>query len=806
MQLAGRLYQRLQAKRGWLLLFLILGVALALYNLRTLKVEENIAAMLPDGGSTVARDFALLQQAPFARKVAIHVQLCSGVAAATDEHVLAHATSELCAALPSPLFLNPVSGPAQLGGMGMLRELGIYLPRLATSEDLTQVEQRLQRPQMEHYLVRAVEQLLQPQGIMLKQQVQQDPLALDTLALAKMQHLNPIPRVAVRQGHFFSRDGRSTLILVDTKVEITDSAGARQLEQAFMQACSVLPPEVKADMVSAHAYTLANARVIEADVQRVLLFSALGILLVFALVLRSLRALAVYLLPLLAMLGATQITAGVFGTISGITLGFGAVLLGITIDFALHVYFALRHGDDPVFIRLQAVARPVSFGAFTTMAAFALLLSSDLPGQRQLAVFAISGIGLALLLALVVLPHFIIPLRAPLAGAPREKSARLNRPWMRAGVMVFWFAGMVAGAWQVPNLHINGSLRQLSYMPPELLDAEQRLAHNWGEMRGRALIFAAAPELELALQRNEQVWQVLHERGLSTGAVSVAPLLCSMHTQDAHLQRWESFWKLHLPTAKARLEQQAARHGFAPGAFAPFWERVHTQPPVLDTAQVRKWGLGQMLDALILEDVATDAPGYKVLTLVPDSPEIVALLAPVVEKMPGITLVSQSRFGIQLADVIGTDFKRFILGAGMAVLLLLVVLFRRPLRVLLALVPVVTGLVAMYGGMGWLGLELNLFNIVTSILIIGLGVDYGIFMVCQGQEHTNLATTRAIVLSGITTLIGFGVLVLAQHPALHSIGITVVLGISAAVPAAVLVIPALQGGTMPITKGTRCTR
>ncbi len=806
MQLVGRLHQWLQGKRGWLLLLLILGVTLALLNLRTLKIEENIAAMLPDGASTVARDFALLQQAPFARKVVIHVQLRPEVETAAGERVLAHATSELRNTLLPPLFVNPVSGPAQFGGMGMLRDLGIYLPRLATPEDLAQVEQRLQSPQLEHYLSRAVDQLMQPQGIVLKHQLQQDPLDFAPLALVKLQHLNPIPRVEVRQGHFFSSDGRSTLILADTAVEITDSAGARQLKQAFLQACRVLPSEVKAEMISAHAYTLANANVIEADVQRVLLLSALGILLVFALVLRSVRALAVYLLPLLAMLGAIQLTAGVFGTISGITLGFGAVLLGITIDFALHVYFALRHGDGPIPACLQAVARPVSFGAFTTMAAFSLLLGSDLPGQRQLAVFAISGIGLALLLALLVLPHFITSRGAVQIGARIEKRSRLHRPWMRAGVIVLWLGVMAAGAWQVPNLHINGSLRQLSYMPPALLEAEQQLVQNWGDMRGRALIFAAAPELELALQRNEQVWQAVQEQGLSAGAVSVAPLLGSARTQDARLQRWDEFWQQHLAPAKSALEQQAARQGFALGAFAPFWERIHTPPPVLDTTQMREWGLGQMLDALILVDVATTAPGYKVLTLVPDSPELVAALTPVLEGMPGVTLVSQSRFGVQLAAAIGSDFKRFISGAGIAVLLLLTLLFRHPLRVFLALVPVVTGLVAMYGGMGWLGLELNLFNVVASILIIGLGVDYGIFMVCQGQERVGLATTRAIMLSGVTTLIGFGVLVLARHPALYSIGVTVVLGIGAAVPAAVLVIPALQGRSTSTPEERRCVR
>jgi predicted exporter len=65
-------------------------------------------------------------------------------------------------------------------------------------------------------------------------------------------------------------------------------------------------------------------------------------------------------------------------------------------------------------------------------------------------------------------------------------------------------------------------------------------------------------------------------------------------------------------------------------------------------------------------------------------------------------------------------------------------------------------------------------------------------MVCHGQQEDNLASSRAVLVSGLTTLVGFGALVLAKHPAMYSIGLTVLLGICAAVPTAVLVIPAFR--------------
>jgi predicted exporter len=94
--------------------------------------------------------------------------------------------------------------------------------------------------------------------------------------------------------------------------------------------------------------------------------------------------------------------------------------------------------------------------------------------------------------------------------------------------------------------------------------------------------------------------------------------------------------------------------------------------------------------------------------------------------------------------------------------------------------------------MGVLGIKINLFNIIATVLIIGICVDYGIFMVSRADGEADSATSRAVLVSGLTTIAGFGVLALAKHPALQSLGLTVLLGFGAAVPAALFVIPALQ--------------
>ncbi len=781
-------YQNLRSRRGWLLLVLLLLVGFSAWFLSSLQVEESIEAMLPDGRSQVARDFRLLQQAPFARKLVIHLRAAEGI----DSDRLLVATDRLRAALPNTLFNNPLSGPGELTTSPLLRQLGDYLPRLADSDDLQTIAGSLSPEQIDARVADDLAQLLQPQGVALKKQLRRDPLQLDSLALQKLRYLNPIPGVRLQDGHFISRDGRSSLILADTPVAITDAAGSRALLDAFALAKAQLPEGISAELVSGHPYTLANAEAIQGDMQRVLLVSGIGILLLFLLFLRSLQALFVYLLPLLSMLVALLVTAGWFGSLSGITVGFGAVLLGITIDFGLHVYFALRCGSGPVDRGqlLQAVSRPVLFGGLTTLAAFAVLLRSELPGQRQLAVFAIAGIVAALVLALLFLPHFIGERKEAACSTRKELRRHIydRSPGLRKLVLLVWLLVAGLSAWQAQGLRINGELRQLGYLPVELQQAEQRLSDSWGNMRGRALVFAAASDLESALQRNEQVWRLLKERGLADDAVSLGTLLPSQQTQQQRLQQWENFWQQHRAATLDLLQVSGQKYGFSADAFAPFWERLERTPLPLAPQQLRDWGLGSLLDNLLLKN----DQGYQLVSLVPDRPELISGLDAAFADLPGVTLVSQSRFGRELSQEIGADFGRFISYSGIAVVLLLLLLFRRLTDLLLALLPVLTGLLVMFGGMVWLGLEMNLFNVVASILIIGLGVDYGIFMVCHGQQEANLASSRAILVSGLTTLVGFGSLVLAKHPALYSIGLTVLLGIAAAVPTAVLVIPAFR--------------
>ena len=89
------------------------------------------------------------------------------------------------------------------------------------------------------------------------------------------------------------------------------------------------------------------------------------------------------------------------------------------------------------------------------------------------------------------------------------------------------------------------------------------------------------------------------------------------------------------------------------------------------------------------------------------------------------------------------------------------------------------------------GIKINLFNMVATILVIGLAVDYGIFIVCTCDKSRNDAACNAVFVSGLTTFVGFGSLMVARHPAMYSIGISVAAGIIPALLCALTLLPYL---------------
>ncbi|MBW1776648.1 MAG: MMPL family transporter [Deltaproteobacteria bacterium] len=745
-----------------------------------IQVSENIASLLPDDRSEATRLFSLLEHMPFSRKVAITLSAGPG----TETERLLDAGRELSRSLGPPYFTRVVSGPGGLADGAFFAWVLESLPNLITESDLRRIDAALTPSSIRLLLEALFQRLLFPTGIAEKALLREDPLNLAAFGLEKIQSMNPFPGTRIVRNQFLSADGQSTLILADTPVEATDyQEGKRLCHYLEERIARHVPPDIRARYISAHRYTVANADVIQKDVWRVIGLSTACLLVIFLIFLRHWRAGFVFLVPVSSLGAAACAVYLVFPEVSAVTIGFGAVLLGISVDFAIHIYFALSSGNQNPGAVLDEIARPLLFSALTTLSAFAVLLFSILPGQRQTAVFSMAGLVWAVAVSLWVLPHLLSSSGQQSKASPwRYASHRAKGRWR----IFLWAAVMVLGAFAIRNLKFDGDLGALNRVPDSVLTAEEKTQKTWGDFRRTAMILCRAPTLETALAQNYRLFSLLETETGSQDPVSIAPVFPPVKRQEMHRKAWEAYW-LHGRGARhlATLNREAARIGFSPGAFQPFLDRLRRKASPITLETFSKNGLASMLEPF-LSRIGT---GFSVATLVPDTPAAVTAFNNLKDALPGVLFISQSRFRETVSDAVTFDFMNFLIRAAGVCLFLTALLFRRITLLVPAVIPAVSGVVVMLGGMAVLGLPFNLSNIAASILVIGLSIDYGIFMVCRLAGGYRHQTQQAVFVSGLTTLSGFAALAAAHHPALSSIGITVILGIGAALPAALWVVP-----------------
>jgi hypothetical protein len=131
-----------------------------------------------------------------------------------------------------------------------------------------------------------------------------------------------------------------------------------------------------------------------------------------------------------------------------------------------------------------------------------------------------------------------------------------------------------------------------------------------------------------------------------------------------------------------------------------------------------------------------------------------------------------------------------------AIALMVLFHFRSFGAVILSLLPVGIGALWLFGLMGWLKIPLNPANIMTLPLVIGIGVTNGIHILNRfAEEKTpgilSRSTGKAVLVSGLTAIAGFGSLILAKHRGIHSLGCVMSVGIAACMIAARTFLPAL---------------
>ena len=637
-----------------------------------------------------------------------------------------------------------------------------------------------------------------PISPLLKRIAADDPLGAFRGLLERMRAGEP--PLATRDGVFTTRDGAFAVILLATNHSAFDTVAQAPLLAAirarFDEIRSRLGPDLLLEESGANRFALDAETKLRADASMISTLSTIGVMALSWLFFRSVLSLGLVMVPaLIGLLLAMAAGLALFGRLDGTTIGFGASLIGVTIDYPTHVLILRSlstRGESPWRLA-RRLSGSLSMAALTTMASFAGLAITSFRGFRELGVFSLIGVAGALLTSLALLPDLlpksrpVPPVSARLARALGAWIPRLRR--RRSALALVPVAVLALGAYALPRLEWNDDLSNLGQPDPDLRAEDTRVRERVSSFDGGRFVIAIADDPETAIAQNDAVHarlEALVARNELGGMRSLHDLLWSQDLQRRNLEALRDS-----PDLAARLDASFNAAGFRSGAFAPFAQSLESPSEPLTLAELRASPLGALASTLVLDlDRRTAVITY--LRGVGDPEGLRASLA----DLPGVHFFDQHSFLNEIATQFRTRTLFQIVVGSVCVLLILIARYRDWRRAFAAFLPALLTAILVLSAFALSGTETNLLHAVSLLIVMGMGVDYGIFVVDSVEHPDEMgATLVSCLLCCLTTLLGFGALAISSHPALRAIGLTTGVGIALSLVLAPLTLLALRADT-----------
>ncbi len=677
----------------------------------------------------------------------------------------------------------------------------LYFPRrhAFVSEDPEREIPALAAPDALRRRAREVrESLALPTAALTKRLATSDPIGAFERLVGRLRSQRP--PLDMLDGSFVTPDHRFAVVFLTTRSSAFDSDPQARLladiDAAFAEIAGASSAPLALEKSGANRFAVAAEAGIRRDMNWIIAVSSLGVAVVFIAFLRSLHYFLLVVLPAVSgIVVATAVTRLAFGRIDGVTMAFGASLIGVAIDYSIHVLD--HHALDPsaeIRTLVRKLRASVAVGGLTTMASFVGLALTSFPGFREIGFFSTVGIGVSIAVTLFVLPAFLSgelpgrsvpPLAARVSGAFGDAVRGLAaRPRVLALVPI---ACIAATAVFAPRLDFDDDLTHLMSLDPGLRAEEERVRARVAREDSGRVIFALGADADEAVARNDAVAERLaaaHAAGRIGEFRSLHALLWSRELQQRNLAALGA-----IPDLADRVEAAFAAEGFRAEALAPFRAALAEPAPApLDAAALRASPLRDLVAPLLL-DLGDQAAAVTYLRGSSSVEQLEGELA----GLEHVHVFDQGRF----ANAIYREFRITTIeqiGVGSGLVLLVLALYYRRLRpALAAFLPSLLVAGAVVAVFAAVGAPMNLLHVTSLVMVMGMGVDYGVFLVDSARDRKELdGTLFSLFLSCLTTVFVFGTLAISEHTALRAMGATTGLGILlsfALAPVTLLLLP-----------------
>ncbi|MDR2709451.1 MAG: MMPL family transporter [Elusimicrobiota bacterium] len=725
-----------------------------------IPTDDDFSQMLPQ---TLAEQIALFSQSPISNKVFVVVF------SSDPKQDILEAVDDLKYEIENNSNLG-LSAP-NLDASFLISYYNFF-PNLWNAQSAKEVSNILTPKEIKQRFNQSIDNLFSGLGMFYSGISKNDPLNLLEFFTSKLNVLNFIGQNLQSENN--AGDKNYQLLIYDYK-DFLNLSKAKALKDFFVNFSKTLPQNLQVFYIGSPRYTSQNDEMIRRDVFWVSIVSIALMILMFIFLLKDKKALFIYFAPLIVIVISAVITQKIFGALSIMTLGFGGVLMGLSVDYLVYIYFAIiTSSRKDKFNVVRKMFKPIFASAITSIITFLLLFFSAIGIFKQVAVFCAIGLSLAMLIAFLIAP-FIFKGEGGREGKNdilnNVSNKYLSKCLSKRNAKILLTVIFLLAAISLNFLKTNTSLEALNAQSKQL-KADRKI---FDEITGASfdtnkMLFVFGDTREEALRNNELL-------SVQNPILTLWTLYPSNHQRQENIENWKQFWSADkILFIKENARSVLDKYGVKANAFNSFYENLLNPQTSANDKNVLE---------NVFNPIVQTQTQFAFVNIISKDVQI--------KNIPEIKTVEISNALLQekIAEDVLSRFTKIMIVLLIGSFLVTFCIFGSFKQAFISLLPALTAISVFIIFASLFGVELNLIGLYGLPLLVGLGVDYGIFMIYQNKVGKMLHPTKAVIIAALSTLIGFGSLMCARHSVLFIIGFMVFVGITAAILTTIFVLPAL---------------
>lgn len=623
--------------------------------------------------------------------------------------------------------------------------------------------------------------------------VRTDPIALRNIFIEKIGDLrNSLGgNYAIYESHFFTPDTTVALAFISPAFKSFDSKSGIKLVELIeksTQSLQELYPDVEIIYHGAPIQSVYNSRRIKKDLLLTLSISmALACLFIF-ICFKNKSTLLLLVSPIIyGTFFALTVIYLIKGGMSLMALGIGAIVLGVALSYCLHVLTHFKYVGNPIEV-LRDQTKPVILGCITTIGSFVGLMFTKSDLLRDFGLFASLALLGTTFFALVFLPHFMNEKKNRRSEKAFHRLEQINsfpfekKKWLIVSILLIFAFCMITKN----QVTFDSNLKNIGYYDSNVMRSQDILASKSTSGYLTTYFASTSKNFDEAIAINSEVTKALDSQkgiGKVKSFSQLSDLFVSSDVQQMRIEAWKVFWTPDkIAQTKELILKAGEKYKFKPATFEPFFSMLEA-----DYEPVSVYESEILPQGIISNMVEYTDSTYMIFTSVQLKKDDQRAVSDVLAAIPGCVVIDPFYYTSDMVSLINSDFNTTLWIASIFVFIVLLFSFKSLIISILAFLPMLMSWYIVLGIMGVFHIEFNLISIVISTFIFGIGVDYSIFvmdgLLAKRTKTKNILMYHktAIFFSAFVLIVGISSLMFAKHPAIKSIGLSTLIGMTSTV-------------------------